>query len=155
MSKICCFTGHRSLPKGKVRKIYSKTCETIRELVNEGYTDFRTGGAVGYDTLAATCVLQMKKEFPQIKLHLILPCENQEKNFKEFSKKAYLYILNHADSTTYVCKHYFDGVMAVRNRALVNGADTCVACLTKLRGGTFQTVNMARRAKVKVINVAI
>ena len=154
MSKICCFTGHRDLHGVDIHKLYNKLYDTIRELVNDGFTDFRAGGATGFDTLAATCVLEMKQEVPEIKLHLILPCENQDRYFSRFNKKAYRYILQRADSVTYLQKSYAPGVMTIRNRALVNGADFCIAFLKSLRGGSYQTVNMARKANIKVINVA-
>lgn len=154
MSNICCFTGHRDLRGADVSSLYTKLYATVRQLINEGYTDFRAGGAIGFDTIAAACVLEMKQEFPNIKLHLILPCENQDRYFSKFEKRAYKYILQHADSVEFVRKKYFNGVMAMRNRALVSGSDICVAFLKNLRGGTFQTVNMARKANIKVINIA-
>ncbi len=154
MSKICCFTGHRELYGKDIPKLYINLYNTVRELINQGYTDFRAGGAIGFDTIAASCILDLKREFPNIKLHLILPCENQDNYFSNFEKKAYHYILQHADTVSFVRKNYFNGVMAMRNRALVNGADICVAYLKTLKGGTYQTVNMARKAKVQIINIA-
>ena len=39
------------------------------------------GGALGFDTLAAQTVLEMKKEYPQLRLILVLPCENQTRGW--------------------------------------------------------------------------
>ena len=69
MSKICCFTGHRDLYKTQSAQLYNKTKRLVLDLVEEGYTDFRAGGAIGFDTLAAACVLDVKAQNPSVKLH--------------------------------------------------------------------------------------
>lgn len=127
--------------------------EITRLVQDEGVTDFRAGGARGFDTIAALCVLKLKKIHPEIKLHLILPCKDQDKHFEVAEKAIYKYVLDSADSISYVRERYSSGVMAVRNRALVDGADVCLAYLTRLSGGTYQTVGMARKSGVQVINV--
>lgn len=153
MSKICCFTGHRELSHSN-KYIIEKTLEVITDLIeNEGVTDFRAGGAMGFDTLAAAAVAGLKVKYPHIKLHLIIPHHGHDRDFSEFYKKMFEFTLQNADTVTYIQKRYTPGVMQVRNAALVRGADICIAYMTRLRGGTYQTVNMARRAKIKVINI--
>ena len=49
----CCFTGHRTIPTDKMQEIVARTEARVRELIRGGYRCFITGGAVGYDTLAA------------------------------------------------------------------------------------------------------
>ena len=155
MSKICSFTGHREIPRDKYLEISQKLEGVLRDLIaNEGFTDFRTGGATGFDTVAALCVASLKKDYPNIKLHLILPCRDQHKYFSNESKHFYEYTKKIADSITYTQEKYHSSVMYIRNRVLVEGADMCIAYLTSLSGGTYQTVNLARKSKVKVINVA-
>ena len=153
MSKICCFTGHRELSHSN-KYIIEKTLEIITDLIeNEGVTDFRAGGAMGFDTLAAAAVAGLKVKYPHIKLHLIIPHHGHDRDFSEFYEKMFEFTLQNADTVTYIQKRYTPGVMQVRNAALVRGADVCVAYMTRLRGGTYQTVNMARRDKIKVINI--
>jgi uncharacterized phage-like protein YoqJ len=153
MSKICCITGHRELSHSN-KYIIEKTLEVITDLIeNEGVTDFRAGGAMGFDTLAAAAVAGLKVKYPHIKLHLIIPHHGHDRDFSEFYKKMFEFTLQNADTVTYIQKRYAPGVMQVRNAALVRGADVCVSYMTRLRGGTYQTVNMARRDKIKVINI--
>ena len=153
MSKICCFTGHRELSHSN-KYIIEKTLEVITDLIeNEGVTDFRAGGAMGFDTLAAAAVAGLKVKYPHIKLHLIIPHHGHDRDFSEFYEKMFEFTLQNADTVTYIQKRYTPGVMQVRNAALVRGADVCVSYMTRLRGGTYQTVNMARRDKIKVINI--
>ena len=154
MSKICCFTGHRDIEKISASVLYTRLEKTIVDLIeNEGVTDFRAGGARGFDSMAALAVLAMKEKYPQIKLHLILPCKAQADYFRAFDKKVYKYTLAHADSVVYVSERYYSSVMFDRNRKLVDGADVCVAFLNHLGGGTYYTVNYARKNKVEVRNL--
>ncbi len=155
MSKICCFTGSRAVNSKDIFDLAKRTESAVENLiVNEDYTDFRTGGAVGFDTLAALTVLKLKDKYPHIKLHLILPCKNQEKFFSKYERGLYKYILDRADTFTFLQERYSDGIMFKRNRALVDGADICIAYLIKLYGGTFQTVQYAKKQRVPIQNVA-
>lgn len=155
MTKICCFTGHRNISRSKFNVTLSNLEELLTKLITEeGYTFFRAGGAMGFDTLAAMCVLKLKHKYPQIKLDLILPCRDQAKYFPPRDRAEYDYILKNADSIVYTQERYTTTSMLTRNRALVNGSDLCIAYMTHLSGGTFQTVNIARKSGVEVINIA-
>ena len=155
MSKICCFTGSRNVSRKALPILMKKLESEIENLIiNEGYTDFRTGGALGFDTVAALSVLKLRDRHPHIKLHLILPCRNQEKYYTVQYKKIYRAILALADTQIFMQERYTDGVMFARNRALVDGSDICIAYLTKSHGGTYYTVQYAKKQGVPVINVS-
>ena len=154
MSKICCFTGHRNILSLSSKEVALRLRKRLIELIeNEGFCDFRAGGAVGFDSIAALTVLSLKETYPQIKLHLLLPCKGQEKYFTQAERRIYRYTVAKADSVSYIQEHYSKEGMLARNRALVDGADLCVACLERLSGGTYYTVNYARKSKVKIVNV--
>ena len=154
MSKICCFTGHREIRKISLSVLENRLENTLINLIeNEGFTDFRAGGAVGFDTIAALTVLKLKEKYPHIKLHLILPFKGQANGFSPLEKKIYRYTISNADSVCYLSERYHSNVMFDRNRKLVDGADVCVAFMNKLIGGTYYTVNYARKQKVDVKNL--
>lgn len=44
---------------------------------------FGAGGALGFDTLAAQCVLSLRKRYSHIKLILVLPCTTQTKGWSK------------------------------------------------------------------------
>ena len=73
----CCFTGHRKLPTGQYQMIADRLEQTIIRLIEKGVLYFGAGGALGFDTLAALTVLRLRKQYPQIKLILVLPCRDQ------------------------------------------------------------------------------
>ena len=54
---ICCFTGHRNIDKDKLGRLSDVLEEAVSNLMEIGITTFRTGGARGFDTLAALKVL--------------------------------------------------------------------------------------------------
>ena len=154
MSKICCFTGHRNISSLSSKEVALRLNNKLIELIEtENFCDFRAGGAVGFDSIAALTVLELKKSYPHIKLHLMLPCKGQERYFSQVEKRIYRYTIANADSVSYVQEHYSKEAMFARNRALVDGADLCIACLERLLGGTYQTVNYARKNRVETINI--
>lgn len=154
MSKICCFTGNREIigisPAESAKKLESVLIDLIE---NQGYTIFRAGGAIGFDTIAALCVLKLREKYPQIKLHIYIPCKNQDKYFTAAEKKLYKLIIKRADETFLLQENYSNAAMHTRNRAMVDGSDICVALMTKLTGGTYSTVRYARQKHVPVVDL--
>ena len=59
MKKTCCFTGHRHIPEKDYALIEEKLEQTIIKLYNNGIINYRAGGALGSDALAAETVLGM------------------------------------------------------------------------------------------------
>ena len=78
-----CFSGHRELPKNRLANIADKLKMKIEALIKSGYYCFESGGALGFDILAALTVLELKQQYPQIKLILVLPCKNQTRNWRQ------------------------------------------------------------------------
>ena len=81
--QTACFTGHREIPLLQLLPLKEKLRRTIISSIEEGYRFFGAGGALGFDTLAAKTVLDLKKVYPDIKLILVLPCLNQTRGWKE------------------------------------------------------------------------
>ena len=152
--RVCCFTGHRVLPQGNVMALVAVIDRHIKELIDGGVREFRTGGALGFDTLAALRVLTLREQYPECRLSLILPCRDQSDRWREADRVLYEDILSKADEVHYVADRYTPDCMNARNRALVDGSDVCLAYLTSARGGTKNTYLYALRAGLTVINLA-
>lgn len=153
-AKNVCFTGHRKIPSEQINDIVQRLKNIIVELINNGYTDFYAGGALGFDTIAAQTVMELKKDYPQIKLILALPCMNQTSGWNESDKIMYECIREIADKVVYTSDSYFNGCMQKRNRYLVDNSNICVSYLTDKKGGTAYTVKYANSKNVTVINIA-
>lgn len=148
-----CFTGHREIDMEDAINIPSSLKKVLRELILRGACTFKAGGAMGFDTVAALCVLELKEEFKNIELCLVLPCRDQTKMWNNENVKAYNYILNNADHVHYVADSYYQGCMHERNRTLVEGSDVCVAYLKKSHGGSAYTYALALSMGLEVINI--
>lgn len=151
--RTVCFTGHRKIAREHMLALPEKLKAEIAEQVENGAIHFRAGGAIGFDTLAALCVLEQKRHYPQIKLDLILPCRDQDAEWDESARHTYRYVLESADSVTYIRERYSEGCMLERDRRLVEGSDVCVAFLTQSRGGTAYTAAYALKKGLEFVNL--
>lgn len=149
-----CFTGHRDIPTEQRKEILKALARTIGELYLEGYRTFCAGGALGFDTLAAAVVLVLKKKRDDVRLHLVLPCPDQTKGWKQADIDMYDSIKNEADEISYTAPRYERGCMHARNRQLVENSSACVAYMTHQTGGTAYTVSYAKQQNLRIINVA-
>lgn len=113
---------------------------------------------MGWDALAALTVLKLRESYPEVKLHLVLPCPFAEQSAKwnEAQKTEYLHIFGLADSVEQVSDHYYNGCMKARNARLVELASDYCICYwnpSNFRNGTGQTVRMAQKKGIEVINL--
>ena len=153
-SKTCCFTGHRTIPTSQYQSVAERLEQTIVSLIRQGVIYYGSGGALGFDTMAAQTVIQLKRIYPSIKLILVLPCISQAERWSGEAQRIYEGIKTHADKIVYVSQEYTKECMFKRNRHLVDNSSICVCYLTQNTGGTAYTVNYAREKKVPVIDLA-
>jgi uncharacterized phage-like protein YoqJ len=126
---------------------------SIEYAYSEGCRTFVTGGAIGFDTLAAREVIRFRMSHPDVKLILALPCVEQEIKWSDRQKDAYYYTLNVADEIIYISEEYTRTCMAERNRYLAENADILIAYLGRSSGGSAQTVNMAKKLGKRIYNL--
>lgn len=153
-NQTACFTGHREIPFFQKRRLKAKVKSAITDAIRNGYRYFGAGGALGFDMLAAQTVLELKADYPDIKLILVLPCLNQTREWAQEDVKEYERIKAAADKVTYISKEYYNGCMHKRNRHLVDNSSLCICYLTKQSGGTAYTVSYAESHDLKIVNVA-
>ena len=153
-AKTCCFTRHRSLRSEEKLKVAVRLRRIIAEQIKAGVVFYGAGGALGFDALAAQTVLEMKKEYPQLRLILVLPCEDQTRGWRSEDIAVYEDIMRRSDKVVYVSREYTPDCMHRRNRHLVDHSGTCICYLTRNTGGTAYTVDYARRKGLRIINVA-
>ena len=151
--KSCCFTGHRRILPEEQAAVSGRLKDILRQLCEDGCRDFYTGGALGFDTMAAEAVLELRQSRSDVRLHLILPCQDQTRGWKPAEVARYEAVLRAADTVTYTAKVYAPGCMQRRNRALVDAATVCVAYLRRETGGTAYTVQYAQKKGIPVLSV--
>ncbi len=153
-NKSCCFTGHRDIDPEKIPLIEEKTREVIKEYIGKGFTDFYNGGAIGFDLLTAEIVLELKEEYPHIRLHIIAPCSNQTQKWGYDNILRYERITSLADEVKCLSPYYFNGCMQIRNRYMVDNSRVCIAYLTSCSGGSAGTVRYAKDKGKEIVNIA-
>ncbi len=152
--RTVCFTGHRIIEGTELCSMRTRLYSTVMSLVSEGYDTFVCGGAMGFDTEAAECVISIRERCPHIRLLLFLPCRDQTVRWKSTSLIArYKAVLGAADGVDYVSDFYSDGCMLTRNRRMVDAASVCIAYMRKMGGGTGYTVRRAGKCGLRVINL--
>lgn len=151
--KVCCFTGHRDIDIYEIEEIKNRLYSEIENLINIGIIYFGTGGARGFDTLAAEAILDLRKKYSQIRLILVLPCMNQTKNWSLQDKEKYVNIKKKADKVRILSADYYDGCMQVRNRYLVDNSVYMICYKRRNNGGTAYTVNYAKTKDVIIIEI--
>ena len=155
-NQTCFFTGHRSFSKNR-ENVQELLRDILLILIESGVTDFYAGGAIGWDMFCESELLNMKKQYPQIKLHIILPCppEIQTQLWNDENKKEYAHILSAAESTEIVSEIYSKDCMKMRNTRLVDSGNICVCYFNRnsSRSGTAQTVRMAYKKGKTILNL--
>lgn len=152
--KTCFFTGHRSIPRDKENRIKEELSLLITKQIEKGYTTFVSGGAIGFDIIAAEAVLKLKERYPFLRLVIIIPCKDQPCKWSLAQKERYYSVLSLADECECLSPIYFDGCMQIRNRRMADMSSLCIAYLTKSAGGSASTVNYAEKQGIPVINIA-
>ncbi len=151
--KTCCFTGHRKIPKNQIEYVEKQLLKEIEKAIKNGYEIFCVGGALGFDTMAEKAVLAKKEKYPHVKLHLYLPCENQDDGWCEEDVAIYRKIKKMADEIFYASEKKQHGCMHKRNRMLVSVSGYCISYNHRKTGGTAYTVEYAKSQKIKLKNI--
>ena len=152
--KTCCFTGHREI-LGDIEILASSITNIVESLILKGYRFFGAGGARGFDNLAGSIVLNLKKKYPFIHLILVLPFVNQYEHESGWIPKEieqYQYLKKHASKVVHLQEHYSSGCYYRRNRHLVDHSSLCISYQYKNSGGTAYTTRYAESKNIPVIN---
>lgn len=156
----CCFSGHRaqSLPwkfneaSPRCQIMKEKLKEEIIKAIKRGYVNFICGMALGFDVICAETVIELKKEYPEIKIIGALPCRTQDKLWQEKDKKRYREILEKLDKIRCIYDEYIGAeCMLERNRYMVNNSSLLIALFNGKPGGTKSTIEYAKKQNLRII----
>lgn len=149
----CCFSGHRII-RHIDRFILNNNLETvINSLYDRGIKNFITGGALGFDTLAAKKVLNFRKAHKDVVLILALPCRNQSDSWREEQKIQYEKIKKSADKVIYTSEEYNNSCMHKRNRFMVDNSSVLITYIYSMSSGTAYTTNYAIDSGLEITNI--
>lgn len=159
-STTACFTGHRSqkLPWGfnendeKCLNMKARLRSEIVRAIDRGYRSFISGMAIGFDTICAETVLDLKKEYREIKLIGALPCKTQDCMWAENDRRRYRNLLKKLDAVRCVYDEYIGAeCMFERNRFMVNNSSLMIALFNGREGGTKSTIDYAKAQGLEIV----
>jgi uncharacterized phage-like protein YoqJ len=159
--KACAFTGYRpsKLPWGydegdaRCMDFKFRLRESLEYLIGRGYADFLSGGALGFDLMAAELVLSLREKYPWIRLIMVIPFDGQADRWSEEQRRRWLSAIEASDKVVHISHGYDRGVFFRRNHFLVEQADLLLAAFDGQPGGTAGTVAYARRHGVQVARI--
>lgn len=157
--RSCFFTGHRKIPAAHKTELLMRLKASVSYLYAKGVTDFYAGGALGFDTLAATQILDMRREHAGMRLILELPYANQCERWKESEKRIYYFLRGEADEVHYAAERDAENasdarkLLLARNRALAASSLYCISYFSGAKGGTAYTVALAEKYGCEIINL--
>ena len=151
--KVCSFTGHRQIKSTHLPKISDLVARAIEYAYFKGCRKFISGGALGFDTVAAREIIKFRMSHSDVSFVLFLPCLNQDQKWSDRQRSLYEYLLSEADETVYVSEEYSDSCMKERNFRLASEADMLIAYVSRTNSGAAQTVRMARERGIEIYNL--
>lgn len=173
MEKTLCFTGRRpkdlfGFDKEKYYPIVDKLSDILEQFYQNGYKNFISGGAQGFDQLAFWAVNRLKKEHIDIKNIVYIPFENQDLKWNTivFNKKEYRLMLSLADEI-YNCSPNLDVIKAPkyeinialhkRNHDMVDNSCSIIGLYPsdlwvdeRTRGGTAECLRYALNKNIDI-----
>ena len=149
-STSVCFTGHRVLTNLEKEAIRKQLPVILLQLYQQGFRFFFTGGALGFDTLAAQAILNFRQEHPDAHLVLVKPCPDQTANWFEADRIEYDRLAQNTSLIFTVSREYTPQCLHARNRFMVNHCKVCVAYCQRRSGGSFYTLNYARKQGLRL-----
>lgn len=149
----CCFAGPQpqSLPFGLDEE--NADCLRLKQVLKEqtvyliealGVTHFIGGVDLGVGQYAAEIVLDLKRDYPEIILECVIPCENQAEKWTVAQRERYFSIVEHCDKETLLQHHYTRDCMKKRKEYMVNQSNYVLAVWNGKPGGTYNILSFAR-----------
>ena len=150
----CAFTGLRELPLRMIDgdpaydSLRLRLQKEITLLCEQGAADFYCGMALGADQLCAEILLDVKREFQEVRLHAAVPFRDQASRWSPTQQARYADILGRCDTVTVLCEEYQKDCCLARNRWMVKRAElllaVCDPARVPWRSGTGAAVRYAQ-----------
>lgn len=149
--KTVAFTGHRAINgtyDGPLHvALRGELIETVRRAADNGFSNFISGMALGFDMLAAEAVLALKEQGYNINLIAAIPFPSQPNKWQDYQKRRYHSILNKIPANLRFmvdADPYAPHKLQKRNIWMIDRAQAVVAGWTGVKkGGTWNAIEYA------------
>ena len=137
---ICIFFGHKDTPY----EVKEKLRETIVNLIEkQEVTNFYVGNHGNFDRMVLSVLKELSNLYPQIRYSVVLAYLTQHGE-EDFSNTVY------PEGIESVPKRF---AIDIRNKWMVQQADTAAAYVRRFIGGAAKFTEMAKKRGKKVINI--
>jgi uncharacterized phage-like protein YoqJ len=170
-AKTVFFTGHRNkdlfngleqtnphkLSVYEYPRLQTLTESLVQEFWNAGYDTFISGGAIGFDQIAANAVLEVKRKFEydsdDMRIIIARPFPSQDAVWPSHVKECFRALLAKVDCVVDVdFDPYAPWKMQKRNEWMVDQASVGIACWNgKEHGGTWNCIQYARKKQKPLV----
>lgn len=162
-ARACAFTGHRpsKLPFGfeeggeAFKKIQAALRQAVSAAIEDGYTHFISGMALGFDIWAAEAVLGQKQAGKPVTLEAAVPFSGQESRWSAENKARYRRILSCCDRVTVLSNSYSPYALHRRNMYMADSASRIIALYAGAPGGTENTLEYAKRRGLEIVRIEL
>lgn len=144
MSKLCFFMGHRDAPASIAGDLRNAVQQAVTEL---GITEFVVGQYGSFDRMAARAVVDVKKEYPGIRLTLLLPYYQPTRSAKlptGFDDILY------PDGIEKIPKR---AAIAAANRYMVDRCDLMIVYVHHIASNSYDIVKLAEKKEISLIRL--
>ena len=151
MNERIAFTGHRYIWDSELR---DKLKSVIIEETKSGNKFFTMGTHGDFDKLALSVCREVRKDFPDIEIEVVITSINAIQQEKYFGK----IITNYDDVKTVMYdieETYFKRQIIESNRQMIDNCNTLICFVNKKRysSGAKLTMNYAKRKGLRIINL--
>lgn len=127
--------------------------DAVVQAIEDGFTTFLCGGAMGLDILAGEIINTLQDEGMLIRLICVVPFAGQAKRWTWRWKDRYCALLRRADDVVTLSEEYHDGCYHERNRFLVEHSSRLIVYYDGQPGGTQYTVEYAKKREREIVNL--
>ncbi len=148
----CTFLGHREVYQSGIEARLEAEVEKLLKADSEFL--FLTGGMGQFDSMGANAVRAVKRRHKEkrITLALVLPYMSNRLNT---DKEYYRFYYDQIIIPEKAANAHYKAAIQIRNRWMVDQADTVIAYICRDFGGAFTSVKYAERQGKLIINIAV
>ena len=149
----CCFAGPRpqSLPLGFDEE--NAGCLQLKQVLKEqavyliealGVAHFISGVDLGVGQFAAEIVLDLKRDYPEVTLECVIPCEDQAANWTIAQRDRYFSIVERCDKETLLQHHYSKDCIRKKKEYMVKQSNYVLVVWNGKSGSSGKLLSIAR-----------
>lgn len=153
-NNACFFIGPEKLSASKIQDMLISLDREIERLILNGVTDFVSGGAQGFDQIAASMIIAKKEMGRKVRLVFALPYRGRERLWSRERKSLYHRLLEEADEIIYVSKRYDPFCMLRQESFMIERCSYCICLITDTGSAAPGAIRLALKKGIEVINTA-